>query len=148
MKKSDIIVSAILFGMGLLTIFIIIPLQTTPGEKYGLPPSFFPNCSMAVMTALSLILLLKTLFKSKKVDTDTASMTRKNWLHIGVLCIILFFCLIAITYLGFIPGGILTIASFMLYMGERKILTILLISVVTPALVYIILWKLLRVVLM
>jgi hypothetical protein len=146
-RKSDIIAAAVLFFTGILAVFVIIPQQTMPGERYGLPPAFFPTLSMTFITVLSAMLLLKSIFKSKKEADHTASMTHRNWLYICVLTILLFICLAVIKYFGFIPGGILTIASFMIYMGERKILAIVLVAVLAPTLIYVILWKFLQVIL-
>jgi hypothetical protein len=147
MRKADILSAAILFTGGLITLFVIIPLQTTEGEKYGLPPAFFPTCSMVVLTVLSALLLLKGLFSSNK-DSDTpAPLGSKSWLTIGSLSALLFLSLAAIKYLGFIIGGILMVASFMIYMRERRLITISLVSLITPLVIYIVLWKFLRILL-
>lgn len=147
MRKADIVSAAILFVAGLLTIFVVIPLQTTPGEKYGLPPAFFPTCSMVAMTALSALLLLKALFKPKEYLDTQAPLNVRSWLHIGSLSALLFLCLAAIKYLGFIIGGILMVGSFMVYMRERKPVIISVVSLITPIFIYIVLWKFLRILL-
>jgi len=147
MKKSDTIAAAVLFIIGILAVFVIIPQQTTPGERYGLPPAFFPTLSMVLITGLSAVLLLKNVFKSKAEADRTISMTHKNWIYITGITAFLFICLLIIKYFGFIAGGILTIASLMIYMGERKPLTIILVAVLAPTFTYIILWKFLQVIL-
>jgi len=91
---------------------------------------------MAFVTILSGMLLLKSFFRSKKEADHRVCITQRNWLYICLVSVFLFICLAVIKCVGFIPGGILIIASFMFYMGERKILTILLVSVLAPALIY------------
>jgi len=147
MRKADIVSAVILFVGGLITIFVIIPLQTTEGEKYGLPPAFFPTCSMVVLTVLSALLLLKGLFSSNKDTDPPAPLDSRSWLNIGLLSALLFLSLAAIKYLGFIIGGILMVASFMIYMRERRLITISLVSLITPLVIYIVLWKFLRILL-
>jgi hypothetical protein len=147
LRRTDIISAAILLASGLLTVFVVIPLQTTEGEKYGLPPAFFPTSSMAAMTALSALLLLKGLFQSKRYSDTSAPLSKRSWLNIGSLSALLFLCLEVMKLLGFIVGGILLVASFMVYMGERRVLTISLVSITIPVFIYIVLWKLLRILL-
>ena len=147
MRKADIVSAAILFVGGLITIFVIIPLQTTEGEKYGLPPAFFPICSMAALTGLSALLLLKGFMKSKRDPDSPSPLTSKSWLTIGSLSVLLFLCLATIKYLGFIIGGILMVASFMIYMREKRLITISLVSIITPLVIYIVLWRFLRILL-
>jgi len=147
MRRADIVTAAILFVAGLLTVFVIIPLQTTAGERYGLPPAFFPTCSMAAATAFSLLLLLRSLVQSRGDAVLPASLTSRSWLHIGSVSALLFLCLGVIKYLGFIVGGILMVASFMIYMRERRLVTISLVSIITPTSIYFILWNFLRILL-
>ena len=55
--------------------------------------------------------------------------------------------LAVIKYLGFILGGILTVCAFMIYMREKRLITISMVSIITPVVLYVILWKFLRIML-
>jgi len=147
MRKADIVVSAALFVVGLLTIFVVIPLQTTAGERYGLSPAFLPICSMAALTAFSALLFLKSLLQPKEDPDTPAPLTPKSWLHIASVSALLFLSLGAIKYLGFIIGGTLLVATLMIYMREKRLVAISLVSIITPVFIYIVLWKFLRILL-
>jgi len=72
-------------------------------------------------------------------------MKRLQWLHIAGSAALLFFGLAAIKFLHFIPGGILILAALMAVTGQRKPLTIILVAVPVPFLVYAALWYGLRI---
>ena len=146
MRKADIVTAIFLLVTGLVMIFIIIPSQTYPGEEYGVPPATVPTAAMAVVTVMAGILLSQRLFGKNKTETDTpAPMKRFQWLHIARYTSLLFAGLAAIKFLHFIPGGILILAILMFVTGQRKPLTILLVAVPIPCLVYAALWYGLRI---
>jgi hypothetical protein len=146
MKKADIVVALFLLVTGLIMIFVIIPAQTYPGEEYGVPPATVPTAAMAVVTLMAGILLVQRLLDRRKNEKDTPSpLKRLQWLHIAGFTILLFFGLAAIKFLHFIPGGILILAVLMIISGQKKPLTIILVSVPIPFLVYAALWYGLRI---
>jgi len=146
MKKADIVTALFLLVTGLVMIFVIIPAQTYPGEEYGVPPATVPTAAMAVVTVMAGILLVQRLLERRKNEKDTPSpMKRLQWLHIAGFTILLFAGLAAIKFLHFIPGGILILAVLMIITGQRKALTIILVSVPIPFLIYAALWYGLRI---
>ena len=146
MKRADIITAILLLVTGLVMIFVIIPGQTYPGEEYGVPPATVPTAAMALVTVMAGILLVQRLLDKKKNQKDTPPpMKRLQWLHIAGFTLLLFAGLAAIKFLHFIPGGILILAVLMIIAGQRKSLTILLVSVPIPFLVYAALWYGLRI---
>ena len=146
MKKADIITALFLLVTGLMMIFVIIPAQTYPGEEYGVPPATVPTAAMAVVTFMAGILLVQRLLDRRKNKKDTPSpMKRSQWLHIAGFTVLLSAGLAAIKFLHFIPGGILILAVLMIITGQRRPLTIILVSVPTPFLIYAALWYGLRI---
>ena len=146
MKKADIVTALFLLVTGLVMIFVIIPAQTYPGEEYGVPPATVPTAAMAVVTVMAGILLVQRLLERRKNEKDTPSpMKRLQWLHIAGFTALLFAGLAAIKFLHFIPGGILILAVLMIITGQRKALTIILVSVPIPFLIYAALWYGLRI---
>jgi ABC-type transport system involved in cytochrome c biogenesis permease subunit len=146
MKKADIVTSLFLMVTGLVMIFVIIPAQTYPGEEYGVPPATVPTAAMSVVTFMACILLAQCLIGRRKNEKDTPSpIKRSEWLHIAGFTAMLFAGLAAIKFLHFIPGGILILAVMMIITGQRKPLTIILVSVPIPFLVYAALWYGLRI---
>ena len=146
MKKADIVTALFLLVTGLVMIFVIIPAQTYPGEEYGVPPATVPTAAMAVVTVMAGILLVQRLLGRRKKEKDTPSpMRRLQWLHIAGFTALLFVGLAAIKFLHFIPGGILILAVLMIITGQRKALTIILVSVPIPFLIYAAFWYGLRI---
>ncbi len=146
MKKADIVTALFLLVIGMVMIFVVIPIQTYPGEEYGVPPATVPTTAMAVVTVMAGILLVQRLLDRRKNKKDTPSpMKRLQWLHIAGSAALLFFGLAAIKFLHFIPGGILILAALMAVTGQRKPLTIILVAVPVPFLVYAALWYGLRI---
>ena len=145
MIKADIIAAIVLMMVGLVMIFIIIPAQTSPGEKYGVPPATVPTAAMVVVTLMSGILLIQCLIQSRRrLDSRPSPMALRQWLHIGGYTALLFVGLAVIRYLHFIPGGILFLAALMIITGMRRPLTIVLVAVPVPILIYAGLWYGLR----
>lgn len=145
MRKADICSALILLVVGLAMIFIIIPAQTYPGERYGVPPATVPTAAMTVVVVMAAILLAQRLLEARRgLVSRPAPMPLGSWLHIGGYTALLFAGLAAVKYLHFIPGGILFLAVLMRLTGQRKPLTIVLVAVPVPFLVYAALWYGLR----
>jgi len=145
MRKADIVAALFLLVLGLVMIFVVIPLQTYPGERYGVPPATVPRAAMAVVVVMAAILLVQRLFEARRGRaTGPNPVPLRSWLHITGYTALLFAGLAAIKYLHFILGGILFLAVLMLLTGQRKPLTIALVAVPIPFLVYAALWYGLR----
>lgn len=145
MRKADMVAAIVLMVVGLTMIFIIIPAQTSPGEKYGVPPRTVPTAAMVVVTVMSGTLFIQRLIESKKAkDTRPSPLSRKHWAHIGAYTVLLFIGLAMIKFLHFVPGGILLLAVLMILTGQRKPVIIALVAVPVPILVYAGLWYGLR----
>jgi hypothetical protein len=139
MKKADLISSIFLLAVGLAFIFVIIPMQTAEGEEYGMSPSVVPTASMIIITGLAFVLLLQSIFSKRKGKDETVPFELRNWANIGLYSGLLFLCLGAIKYLGFILGGTFSIAAFMITMGGRNPFRVFLVSVPPPVIVYLVL---------
>lgn len=137
MKKYNAVISLFSVGLGCLILylsrnFVRITEDNIPGEK------FWPEIIAWLFIILGLILFIaETLYiskeKNQKVDLSSASV-RKAYL-VGGISIIYAILLI---YTGFIPATILFIPSIMLIMGERKVIKIILSSLVITTAIYLI----------
>ena len=136
MKKADMISSAFLLVMGVLFIFLIIPQQTGEGEEYGMAPAALPTTAMLIIVGLSLILLFQSISSKRDPSDGTPPLEGRNWLNIGLYSALLVFSLGAIKVIGFIPGGILSIAAFAVLMGARNPISIGLVAVIPPVLLF------------
>lgn len=144
MRKADIVAACVLIVFGLLMLFVIIPAQTESGEEYGVPPATVPMAATGLVTLMALLLLIKRL-RQRDPDPEPNPIGNRQWLHIGLFTAVLLAGLALIKFLHFIPGGIVFIAGLMLVTGQRKPVTIALVSGLTPCLVYCALWYGLRI---
>ena len=146
MIKTDLIASGLLTILGLLTIFVIIPLQVSERTDYGLPPDVFPIVTAGIATALSALLFVLKLREYGKTEEDGgAPIPARSWTLLAGMSFLLIMVLIGIQYLGFLIGGPLTVLVFMLLMGERRPLRLIGVSVLAPAIVYAFFWQIFRI---
>ena len=139
MRQADIWIAVFLMVLGVIMIFVVIPAQTFPGERYGVPPATVPTVAMAVVTVMAGFLLIQRLLV-RRSDDAPSPMARSHWMQLTGFTALLFAGLGAMKYLHFVPGGILLMAALMLAAGNRKPLTILGVSILTPLLIYAALW--------
>ncbi|MBW2610002.1 MAG: tripartite tricarboxylate transporter TctB family protein [Deltaproteobacteria bacterium] len=142
MRKSDIATGLVLTIIGLYLLLVVIPNETTVSDfDIGgtLPSSLFPYISIGLMTGLSILLIIKHLLHAGKEDEDPP-MTVKNWLHLLYITGLFVVALVSFTYLGFVLGGIIMIASLMFYMGTRSPLRVALTSILATACIYVFFW--------
>lgn len=145
MRRADICSAIFLMVFGLAMIFVVIPAQTYPGERYGVPPATVPTAAMTVVVVMAAILLSQRLLDARRgLESRPAPMPLKSWLHVGGYTALLFAGLAAVKYLHFIPGGILFLAVLMRLTGQRKPLVIALVAVPVPFIIYAALWYGLR----
>ena len=102
-------------------------------------PSALPTLAVAVIVVLALALFLKNLHHKAADQKEPSLLVPKNILNIFFFTLFLFLSTATMKVVGFIPGSILTILLFALFMGIRNIPIITLIAVLPPVLVYFIL---------
>ena len=136
MKKANMISALFLLVTGVLFIFVIIPQQTGEGEEFGMAPAGLPTAAMVIIVGLSLILLFQSISSKGDPSDGKPPLEGRNWLNIGIYSALLFLSLGAIKVIGFIPGGILSIAAFAVLMGARNPISIGLVAAIPPVLLY------------
>ena len=135
MRRSDIISGFVFILFGLITIFIIIPNQISGTSAYGIAPDVFPLTLIWIFTIFCILLVVNRLL-SKKPKEDADSKVYIRWRFIGLVSLFLITSFLSITYLGFIVGGIYTVAVVMLVMGEyRHKLRLILVTILAPVLI-------------
>jgi hypothetical protein len=137
MNRADLIGGLGITVLGLLLIFVIIPQGTASGMYYGLPPTFFPTVMATGLTASAVGLALQAWRRrARKTDAGPAPLSLWNLLMFLFAAALAVAGVIAIDYLGMIYAGPVLIAAFMLFMGERSPVRLLLTSVLPVAAVY------------
>ncbi len=141
MNRADLIGGVGITLVGLLLIFVIIPENTASGMYYGLPPTFFPIVMATGLTASAVGLVLQSLRKRARGRATgdkgpPAPVTGWNVLMFLLAAAIAIAGVIAIDHLGILWGGPALIAAFMLFMGERNPLRLVLTATIPVAAVY------------
>lgn len=137
MNKADLIGGAGITILGLLLIFVIIPGNTATGMYYGLPPTFFPIVMATGLTISAVGLTLQSLRKrARGVAGPPAPVSVWNLLMFLLAAVIAVGGVLAIDHFGILWGGPAMIAAFMLFMGERNPLRLVLTATLPVAAVY------------
>ena len=143
MARVDAWAAAILVVAGLAAIFVVIPAQTGEGEAYGLPPAAYPTLGATVLTVCAGLLLIASIRpRGAERGDDSMPAGPVAWRHAGVVLAVLAASFVVIRYLGFLIGGSLTIAAFMVYMGSRSAIGVAAVSIATPVAIYLFFWQL------
>jgi hypothetical protein len=137
MNKADLIGGLGITALGMLLIFVLIPQSTASGVYYGLPPTFFPTVMATGLTASAVGLALQAWRRrTKGADAARAPLSLWNLIMFLLAAALAVAGVVAIDYLGMIHAGPGLIAAFMLFMGERNVVRIVLTSVLPVAAVY------------
>jgi hypothetical protein len=137
LNKADLVGGAGLTLVGLLLIFVVIPLSTEEGMYYGLAPTFFPTLLASCLTLCAAALTLQA---RHRMQSDRPGrplpIDRWNLLMFGLSALLAVAGVIAIDMFGIVWGGPALIAAFMLFLGERHPVRIALTATLPVAAVY------------
>lgn len=136
MRRADIYGGAGLLILGLVMIFVVIPLEAGGDTWSGVSPLFFPTIIASGFTLGSLALLLRALLRPAAYEGMDTPVKRQNLGFFMLSCAIVLAGVLAIHRLGIVWGGPLLVAALMLFMGERRWLRIVPISVVPIVVIY------------
>jgi len=136
-RRADVVAGLVLTLFGLVTLFVIIPAQVGgKAGQAGVAPDLFPLTLMALMTGLAALLFATRLWGSGG-EEGSAPLKAHNFFFIGTAALALLGSFLAIKHLGFITGGVLTVAAGMLVMeGRRHPLRVVAVSLAAPLAVY------------
>jgi len=136
MRRADIFGSAGLMVVGLLVLFVVIPAEADGTTWSGVSPLFFPTLVVAGFTISCAALLLQAILKPGGYEGMEAPLKLQNFGFFMLACAIILGAVLVIHAAGLVWGGPLLIAALMLFMGERKLLRILPMSVIPVAVAY------------
>lgn len=146
MNRADIIAGAAVTVAGLLILFVVIPFAV-PGHdegEYGLRAQDFPFVTAGLMTVLSALLVGIRLLAATAPDAGGAPMSRRNGQFLFGVSILFVVTFLLLDTIGIAAGGPLVVAAFMVVLGERRPIPVILMSVGAPLLIWLFFWKLLR----
>jgi putative tricarboxylic transport membrane protein len=153
MKKADFVSAAVVTVFGLVLLFVVIPTWVERHEEggYGLGARVLPNSMAIIIVALGVLLFASRLFERRQptlagpADEIAPPISRSNGLYLLVTSLFLVAMTALFAWLGFIVAGPLTIAGFMLAMGERRPIPIVLTSILAAGAIWLFFWQLLDV---
>lgn len=146
MRRADLVSSGLLTLAGLLTLFFVIPAETGKGATYGLAADFFPNVSVIALTAImGAFFVYRAVFRSRAGGDDDAPVTPGNWRFLGAIAAFFAVDFLVLAVLGFIAGGALAVAAFMVLAGERRAIPVALASACVPTAIFLVVAAALRI---
>ena len=152
MKKADIISAAVVAAFGLLLLFVIIPGWVPRHEEggYGLGAQVMPRITATLVTVLAVLFLLSRLFGRREKsaiemqEDTTPPIPRSSWTFLGTATLLIVVVTATFTWVGFLVAGPLTVAGFMILMGERRPVPVVATSVLSAAVIWLFFWQLLN----
>jgi len=152
MKKADIISAAVVAVFGFLLLFVVIPGWVPRHEEggYGLGAQVMPRITATLVTVLATLFFFSRILDRKaKSAPDTEDdaappIPRSSWAFLGTASLLIVAMTATFTWVGFLVAGPLTVAGFMLLMGERRPVPIVATSVVSTAVIWLFFWQLLN----
>lgn len=131
-KSSDIAAGAVFLALGLLLIFVLIPVGVDEPRKVpfaAASPSYYPKLIGYVIAFLGAAILVLGLSRS---PNDTPSVGFAPYAKVPVAMGIMAVFYLVLPFLGFIIGAMLALCALMLLAGERSPKILLLVSALLP----------------
>lgn len=149
MRKADIVSAGVAVVFGLLLLFVVIPIWVPGHEEsgYGLDARVMPIITATIFTVLAAGFAVSRLFLGRKVGAavdSPAPISRANWRFLLLTALFLTAMLALFEFAGFLVAAPLTVAGFMLGMGERRPVPVILTSVLAAGVIWLFFWQLLK----
>jgi len=145
MRPSDLAAGTALCALGLYTLFVVLPAQTSATGGIGLAPRDLPTLALLVVVGLSALLVVRTLLARLPLRASLWPASWHETLTMFVGFALAFAGVLAFQFAGFVLGGAVLIVSIMLFMGERNWLRLLLTPTVVVGGMYLFVTRLLHV---
>lgn len=137
MRRADLTGGIVLALAGLAVLFVVIPTTTRTGTWTGLSPYFFPTVAMVGFTLCGGLLILQALFRPALYEEQPTPLHLRELRNFGLLALIIVAAVLVIDAAGLLIGGPVLIAAVMLFMGERRWLRVVLVSVLPVVVAYV-----------
>jgi len=147
MKKADLVSAGVVAVFGLLLLFAVIPNWVPRHEEggYGLGARVMPVITATLVTGLGVLFFITRLLgREKPVEESAAPIGRSSWKFLLLASLFLIAMTALFEWVGFRAAGPLTIAGFMIAMGERRPVPIVLTSVAAAGVIWLFFWQLLN----
>ena len=153
MKKADLVSAGVVTAFGLTLLFVIVPIWVERHEEggYGLGSQVMPTTLAIIVTALGAIFFVTRFLEGRfgtgavQADDLPSPISAANWRFLLLTSLFLIAMIALFAWVGYLVAGPLTIAGFMIAMGERRPVHIVLTSIVAAGVVWLFFWQLLGV---
>ncbi len=137
MKKTNIVFSLISIAFASA---ILIITQSWPQSRDGVPgPAVFPRIIACIIICCALVVLIRTLI-NKEEDTVVEYKSKDSLrVYITMAALIVYFLLMK--YLGFLIDTVIMLTCFFAWFSKKKLITCIIISVVSSLIIFVIFSK-------
>jgi hypothetical protein len=151
-RRADIISAGLVTVFGLIVLFVIIPIWVPGHAKgdYGMRAQDMPLAAATLATALAALFFVWRILgrgersEAERRDDETPPISRRNWMFLLRSVPFLIAMVFLFNWLGFLATGPVTIAGFMIIMGERRPVPIVVTSICATGGIWLFFWQLLR----
>ncbi|SLN21036.1 Tripartite tricarboxylate transporter TctB family protein [Falsiruegeria litorea R37] len=131
-KSSDIIAGAVFLTLGLLLIFVLIPVGVDEPRKVpfaAASPSYYPKLIGYVIALIGAAILVLGVRRSSD-DAPSVGLAPYAKVPVAMGIMAVFYLLLPV--LGFIVGAMLSLCALMMLAGERSPKVLVLVSILLP----------------
>ncbi|RJQ59695.1 MAG: tripartite tricarboxylate transporter TctB family protein [Desulfobacteraceae bacterium] len=143
-RKDNLIYGSIAFGSVVFLLWII-PAYTPPYPGYGVSASLLPNVTVGFILVLSVLalarnflpyLLSKPVIPAESPSEHSSEANRVNLWHLVRFMLPCVLLMPAMTWIGFIPAGVVFMLVIQYLCGQRKPVTMAIVALGTVFFVY------------
>ena len=143
MRAIDCAAAVLLAAAGLATIFVFIPMTVDDPGLDDLPPAFMPEVAAVLLTALAVLLALRSLWRREAAEEPSLDRRHAKFVFFAVLWLAGAFAVVALA--GYLIGGAVAIAGAMLLMRIRRPLLIGGVACAGPLVLWAVFWQVLTI---
>lgn len=143
MRAIDCAAAVLLAAAGLATIFVFIPMTVDDPGLDDLPPAFMPEVAAVLLTALAVLLALRSLWRREAAEEP--SLDRRHAKFVLLAALWLAAVLAVVTLAGYLIGGAAAIVGAMLLMRIRRPLLIGGVACAAPLVLWAVFWQVLTI---
>lgn len=134
MDRPQFFLGLITAAAGALVLFVVIPAQHIPPMMSTVSPDFYPNIGTTIFLIGGVGLAVSGIRTGQKnVKTEGIIRVVK---FCSLMSILFSITLVAFYFFNFIAGGVILVAASMILLGERRFHYIVLVSIISPILIW------------
>lgn len=121
MPKTDLYAGLGLMAFGLITLFVLIPAQTSEGGDATISPALLPQICALSITGLAVLLTFQAAGKIRRGKAAGQTVPASEWASAAAVILAVGVSILLFKYVNPAIAAGLLIVGLMLFMGERRI---------------------------